>query len=140
MHKRFLLALTCAVIGAGLLVAASMAGSSPSSTSKAGSSEAKRGGTLRINLSETDFEFLDPSLSYDAPGWQVLYSTNVTLLNYPDKPGAAGSRLTPEGATSFPVVSLDGKAYTFTIRSGLRFRDGSAVTAASFKRAIERAA
>src|SRR6188768_1708345 len=99
MHKRFLLALTCAVIGAGLLVAASMAGSSPSSTSKSGGSEAKRGGTLRINLSETDFEFLDPSLSYDAPGWQVLYSTNVTLLNYPDKPGAAGSRLTPEGAT-----------------------------------------
>ena len=118
MHKRFLLALTLAVMGAGLLVAAAFAGSSaPAKAGKSGGSEAKRGGTLRINLSETDFEFLDPSLSYDAPGWQVLYSTNVTLLNYPDKPGAAGSRLTPEGATSFPVVSRDGKTYTFTILS-----------------------
>ncbi len=140
MHKRFLLALTCAVIGAGLLVAASMAGSSPSSTSKAGSSEAKRGGTLRINLSETDFEFLDPALSYDAAGWTVLFASNIALLNYPDKPAPAGSRLVPEAATAFPTVSRDGKTYTFTVRSGLKFSDGSAVTAASFKRAIERAA
>src|SRR6188472_1959521 len=121
MHKRFLLALTCAVIGAGLLVAASMAGSSPSSTSKSGSSEAKRGGTLRINLSETDFEFLDPALAYDSAGWQVLFATNMTLLNYPDKPGAAGARLTPDGAAAFPVVSKDGKTYTFTVKSGLKF-------------------
>ena len=140
MHKRFLLALTCAVVGAGLLVAASAAGSSPSSTSKAGSSEAKRGGTLRINLSETDFEFLDPALAYDAPGWTVLFASNVMLLSYPDKPAPAGSRLFPEGAANFPVVSKDGKTYTFTVRSGLKFSDGSALTAASFKRAIERAA
>jgi ABC-type transport system substrate-binding protein len=141
MHKRFVLSLTLAVVGAGLLVAAAFAGStSPSKASKSGSAEAKRGGTLRINLSETDFEFLDPALSYDAPGWQVLYSTNMTLLNYPDKPGAAGARLTPEAAASFPTVSKDGKTYTFTVRSGIKFSDGSPLTAASFKRAIERAA
>jgi ABC-type transport system substrate-binding protein len=140
MHKRFVLSLTLAVIGAGLLVAASFAGSSPTKASKSGSGEAKRGGTLRINLSETDFEFLDPALAYDAPGWQVLYSTNMTLLNYPDKPGAAGARLTPEAATAFPTVSKDGKTYTFTVRNGIKFSDGSPLTAASFKRAIERAA
>ena len=140
MHKRFLLALTCAVLGAGLLVAAALAGSSPSSAQTSGSSEAKRGGTLRINLSETDFEFLDPSLSYDAPGWTVLFASNIALLNYPDKPAPAGSRLVPEGATNFPTVSKDGKTYTFTVRAGLRFSDGSALTAAAFKRAIERAA
>ena len=100
MHKRFLLALTCAVLGAGLLVAAALAGSSPSSAQTSGSSEAKRGGTLRINLSETDFEFLDPSLSYDAPGWTVLFASNIALLNYPDKPAPAGSRLVPEGASN----------------------------------------
>jgi ABC-type transport system substrate-binding protein len=141
MHKRFLLALTLAVVGAGLLVAAAFAGSAaPSKASKSGSSEAKRGGTLRINLSETDFEFLDPSLSYEASGWQVLYATNMTLLNYPDKPGAAGTRLTPDAATALPTVSKDGKTYTFTVKSGLKFSDGSPLTAAAFKRAIERAA
>ncbi len=102
--------------------------------------EVKRGGTLRVNLSNTDFEFLDPALAYDSAGWQVLYSTNMTLLNYPDKPGAAGARLTPEAASAQPTISANGRTYTFTVRSGLRFSDGSAVTAASFKRAIERAA
>ena len=125
MHKRFLLALTLAVIGAGLLVTAAFAGSAaPSKASKSGSSEAKRGGTLRINLSETDFEFLDPALAYDSAGWQVLFATNMTLLNYPDKPGAAGARLTPDGAAAFPTVSKDGKTYTFTVKSGLKFSDG----------------
>ena len=141
MHKRFLLALTCAVIGAGLLVAAAFAGSAaPTKASKSGSADAKRGGTLRVNLSETDFEFLDPALAYDSAGWTVLFATNMTLLNYPDKPAPVGNRLTPEAAAAFPTVSRDGKTYTFTVRSGIKFSDGSALTAASFKRAIERAA
>ena len=138
MHKRFLLALTCAVIGAGLLVAAAFAGSAaPTKASKSGSADAKRGGTLRVNLSETDFEFLDPALAYDSAGWTVLFATNMTLLNYPDKPAPVGNRLTPEAAAAFPTVSRDGKTYTFTVRSGIKFSDGSALTAASFKRAIE---
>ena len=141
MHKRFLLALTCAVIGAGLLVAAAFAGSAaPTKASKSGSAAVKKGGTLRVNLSETDFEFLDPALAYDSAGWTVLFATNMTLLNYPDKPAPVGNRLTPEAAAAFPTVSRDGKTYTFTVRSGIKFSDGSALTAASFKRAIERAA
>jgi ABC-type oligopeptide transport system substrate-binding subunit len=64
----------------------------------------------------------------------------MTLLNYPDKPAPVGNRLTPEAAAAFPTVSRDGKTYTFTVKSGLKFSDGSAVTAASFKRALERAA
>ena len=141
MQKKLAPALAAAVIGAGLLVGAAVAGSAPNAApAKAGGSEAKRGGTLRINLSTTDFEFLDPALSYDAPGWQVLYMTNLMLLNYPDKPAPEGSRLVPDAATGFPRVSRDGRTYTFTIKPGLRFSDGSAVTAAAFKRAFERAA
>jgi ABC-type transport system substrate-binding protein len=138
MQKKLLPALAATVIGASLLVGAAFAGSA--APAKAGGSEAKRGGTLRINLSTTDFEYLDPALSYEAPGWQVLYMTNLMLLNYPDKPAPEGSRLVPDGAAGFPRVSRDGRTYTFTIRPGLRFSDGSAVTAAAFKRAFERAA
>ena len=129
------------MIGASLLVGAAFASSASSAgPAKAGGSEAKRGGTLRINLSTTDFEYLDPALSYEAPGWQVLYMTNLMLLNYPDKPAPEGSRLVPDAAAGFPRVSRDGRTYTFTIKPGLRFSDGSAVTAAAFKRAFERAA
>ena len=141
MQKKLLPALIATVIGASLLVGAAFASSASSAgPAKAGGSEAKRGGTLRINLSTTDFEYLDPALSYEAPGWQVLYMTNLMLLNYPDKPAPEGSRLVPDAATGFPRVSRDGRTYTFTIKSGLRFSDGSAVTAAAFKRAFERAA
>ena len=141
MQKKLLPALTAMVVGASLLVGAAFAGSASSAgPAKAGGSEAKRGGTLRINLSTTDFEYLDPALSYEAPGWQVLYMTNLMLLNYPDKPAPEGSRLVPDAAAGFPRVSRDGRTYTFTIRPGLRFSDGSAVTAAAFKRGFERAA
>ena len=141
MQKKLLPSLAAALIGAGLLVGAGFAGSAGSlAPAKAGDAEAKRGGTLRINLSTTDYEFLDPALSYEAAGWQVLYMTNLMLLNYPDKPAPEGSRLAPDAAVGFPRVSSDGRTYTFTIKSGLRFSDGSAVTAAAFKRAFERAA
>ena len=141
MQKKLLPSLAAAVLGAGVLVGASVAspagGGAPA---KAGSGEAKRGGTLRVNLSTTDFEYVDPALAYDAYGWGVLYMTNLMLLNYPDKPAPEGSRLVPDAAVGFPRVSRDGKTYTFTLRNGLRFSDGSAVTAAAFKRAFERAA
>ena len=141
MQRKLVPTLAAAAIGAGLLVGGAVAGSPHSAApTQAGGSEAKRGGTLRVNLSTTDFEYLDPALSYEAPGWQVLYMTNLLLLNYPDKPAPEGSRLVPDAATGFPRVSRDGRTYTFTIRPGLRFSDGSTVTAAAFKRAFERAA
>ena len=139
--RRLTRSLAMAALGVGLLVASSFAGAAnASSPQSASSGEAKRGGTLRLNVSNTDFEFTDPAMSYDAIGWQMLYAVNVTLLNYPDKPAPEGTRLVPEAATGFPRVSRDGKTYTFTVRNGLKFSDGSAVTAAAFKRAIERAA
>ena len=140
MHKKLSLSVAMMVIGACLLVASSFAGAASAGAKKSDSSDVKRGGTLRLNASNTDFEFTDPALAYDSLGWQMLFATNMTLLNYPDKPGAEGSRLVPEAAAGFPRVSRDGKTYTFTIRNGIRFSDGSALTAAAFKRAFERAA
>ena len=58
-------------------------------------------------------------------------------LRLPDKPLPEGGRW-PELAEAHPVVSRDGKTYTFTVRKDARFSDGSRVTARAFGRAIER--
>ena len=104
-------------------------------SSPAGSS----GGTARLTR-ESDIDSLDPALAYTPASWQLLAATCAKLLNYPDKPAPAGSQLVPEVAQSLPTRSPDGRAYVFTIRKGFRFSppSGEAVTARTFKYAIER--
>jgi peptide/nickel transport system substrate-binding protein len=137
MYKRLLLALSLAVIGAGLLVAAAFA--APAGNAAVSKSGATKGGTLRINVSNTDYEYLDPALAYDSIGWTTIYAVNTQLLNYPDKPAAAGgNQLAPDAAAGFPVVSKNGKTYVYTLKKGLKFSDGSALQASAFARAIFR--
>jgi peptide/nickel transport system substrate-binding protein len=131
MRSRLGLAVAFSLVGLTLL-AASAALARPSG------GVVKNGGTLRVNMSETDVQYLDPALDYDFYGWTVLFATCVRLLSYPDKGGPAGSRLVPEGATAFPKISNGGRTYTFTVRTGYRFNTGEAVTAESYARAVER--
>ena len=83
---------------------------------------------------------MDPAIAYLPQSAQLLYATCAKLLNYPDKAGAAGSRLVPEVAQSLPARSPDGKTYRFTMRGGFRFSPPSSqpVTAQTFKDTIER--
>ena len=118
------------LVGVGLLASAYLtATASPASEER----------ILRLNVNSTDIRFLDPALNYDFYGWRLEAATCAMLLGYPDKRGPASARLYPEVARGFPKVANSGKTYTFTIRKGFRFSDGSAVTAASYARAIERA-
>jgi len=137
MRKKLVLPVALAAVGALLLIVAALAGTG-SATAAAGKSVAKKGGTLRINVSNNDFEFTDPGLAYDTLAWSMLYTTDVLLVNYPEKNGQEGGQLYPEGATAFPTVSKDGKTYTFHIRPGMKFSDGSPVTAAAWSREIDR--
>ena len=72
--------------------------------------------------------------------WQIEYATCARLVNYPDAPAPAGTRLIPELAQTLPTVSPDGRTYTFTIRTGFRFSppSGKAVTAATVAYTLER--
>jgi len=135
MKNRFRLSIVMATVGTCLLVASAFAGgaaSAPQASSKA----AAKGGTLRFD-SRSDFDYIDPSLDYFSHGWQMQAATQLKLLSFPDAE-AQGTQMRPEAAAGMPTVSKDGKTYTFTIKSGYRFSNGSPVTAANFAYAMNR--
>ena len=129
MHKPPLLALFALVAGISLIVAG---------TTSSAAGRFKQGGTLRVELPLTDIDDIDPSTAYSSVSWHIEYSTALKLVNYPDARAPRGSRLVPEGASSFRV-SRDGKTYTFTIRKGFRFSNGVRVTAKNYAYALNRA-
>jgi ABC-type transport system substrate-binding protein len=128
MPRRLWLSVAMLAVGAGLLATARIAGASPQ----------RYGGVFRFGTTGTSVQ-IDPQLAYVTTAWWLEYATAAKLYNYPDRNGPAGWRLTPEAASGFKV-SNGGKTYTFTIRKGFRFSDGTAVTARSFKYAFDRAA
>jgi len=138
MRKKQMLSLFMLVLGVALLVAAMTVGAATSATQRTGKAGVSKGGTLRVNENSEDFDFVDPQLAYRTDDWSMLFTTAMQLVSFPEKSGAAGSQLYPQAATAFPVVSNNGKTYTFTVRSGLKFSDGSPVTGASYQRAWER--
>src|SRR4051812_35899857 len=110
--------------------------SAPPSTTTTGTPQA--GGTLRVNVSDTDVQSVDPAIDYENIGWALEYATCLKLVNYPDKAGHAGTELVPEAATAMPSVTDGGTTYTFKIRPGFKFNTGEAVTAATFAHVINR--
>lgn len=130
MTKKLWLSTAAAAVGVGLLIAAT-ATAAPSKTAKPGA------GTLVAELN-SDVDYTDPQLTYYQPSWEMQYATACKLFNYPDKEAPAGGQVQPEVSAGVPIVSKDGKTYTFTIRSGYRFSNGQPVTAANFKMAIDR--
>jgi peptide/nickel transport system substrate-binding protein len=98
-----------------------------------------RGGTFRVVFAPPEqLDSVDPAIANTQASWSLLDLTCARLLAYPDKPGRAAYRLTPEVAAAPPKLSRDRKTYTFTLRRNFRFSDGRAVDARAFARAINR--
>jgi peptide/nickel transport system substrate-binding protein len=117
------------VVGAALLV--------PGAAQPRPEASVKEGGTFRVSLFTEVFDYVDPALAYGF-SWTVLDAVCARLMNYPDKAPPTGLRLVPEVAASHPRVSRDAKVFTFTLRPGFRFSDGTPVRADAFARAISR--
>jgi len=100
--------------------------------------EVREGGDFRVNLGAGSFDHIDPALAYQGASLAVLNTVCATLMAYPDKPPPEGYKLVPEVAKAYPRVSEDGRTWTFTLRSGFRFSDGTPVQASAFARAINR--
>jgi peptide/nickel transport system substrate-binding protein len=100
-------------------------------------STSREGGIVRLAFEQLDY--MDPALAYSGEAWALLDTTCARLMVYPDKPPPEGLRLVPEVATAFPKISPNGKTYTFRLRKGFRFSDGTPVHASAFVTAINRA-
>jgi ABC-type transport system substrate-binding protein len=137
MHRKIWLSFVMAAVGAGCLAAAAFAGPSASASPQRSAKPGAAGGTMNINMSATDVDYIDPALAYGTNSWQILDASCVKLFYYPDKPSPEGDKLTQEAVQSY-TVSKDGKTYVFTIKSGFRFNTGQAVTAQNFVYAINR--
>lgn len=97
----------------------------------------KKGGTLNL-WSAQDADSWDPAISYYAWTINMQRLFSRTLMTYTPKPGKDGLVLTPDLAESEPTLSADKKTYTFKLRSGLKWDDGSAITSKDIKYGIER--
>ena len=137
MLRKLWLSVVAATVGAALLVGASLAANAPTQEALRRGEAWRHAPRQRL---QHRLRVRRPGARVDTLSWGLLYTTNLTLLNYPDRPAPEGSRLVPDAAVAFPRVSRDGRTYTFTVRKGLRFSDGSAVTARNFAHAIHRAA
>jgi peptide/nickel transport system substrate-binding protein len=96
------------------------------------------GGTFRVAVLASDFDSLDPALAYSPDSWPLVDATCARLMTYPDERVPAGLRLVREVAAAEPVASADRRTWTFRLRSGFRFSDGTPVRASAFAHAIER--
>jgi peptide/nickel transport system substrate-binding protein len=106
-------------------------------TGGGGDQAVQEGGTATFNYASFP-DYLDPAMSYTVAGWQALIPTYTPLLTYKREAGAAGAQLMPGLAEAMPEVSNGGKTYTFKLREGLKYSDGTAVKASDFEHTIKR--
>jgi ABC-type transport system substrate-binding protein len=123
MPRRQWLAAAMLATGSFLVISAQLAGAA----------RERKGGIFRVGTTGASVQ-IDPQLSYITTGWWLEYATAAKLYNYTPK-----GTLVAEVASRYKV-SNGGTRYTFFIRKGFRFSDGTSVTAGSFKYAINRAA
>ena len=97
----------------------------------------KKGGTIRM-ANEGDWDTLDPGETYYGYSWNFLRLYGRSLLTYKVEPGPAGNELTPDLAEGLGTSSDGGKTWTYKIRSGVKYEDGTVVKSADVKYAVLR--
>jgi peptide/nickel transport system substrate-binding protein len=96
-----------------------------------------KGGTISFGLSSTP-DSTDPANTYYAWMWNFSRLYTMPLMTYKSCPGACGLRVVPDLATGPGIVSNNGLTWTYHIQSNVKFEDGTTVTSADVKYAVER--
>ena len=134
-RRRVLLGLAlCAVAvaagcGGGSSSSSGSGGSGGSSSTASGSPQ--KGGTFTI-LANSNFGVADPAQNYTLQQWALLIDTHDGLVGFKRAGGSAGTELVPDLATEIPEPTDGGKTYTFQLRDGIKYSDGTPLKASDF--------
>ncbi|MFI7321068.1 ABC transporter substrate-binding protein [Streptomyces venezuelae] len=105
----------------------------------AGSGDGKpaKGGTLTVLNRDPQTDF-DPARLYTSGGGNVPSLVFRTLTTRNREDGAKGAEVVPDLATGLGKPSKNATVWTYTLKKGLKYEDGSAITTADIKYGIER--
>ncbi|MEW5827436.1 MAG: ABC transporter substrate-binding protein [Chloroflexota bacterium] len=90
--------------------------------------------TIIIGTTDAIASF-DPADAYAFRDWEIIKNINDGLLKW--QPGT-GDQLMPSLATDMGTISEDGLTYTFTLKDGIKFGDGTDLTAQIYADSINR--
>ncbi|GAA4068013.1 ABC transporter substrate-binding protein [Actinomadura miaoliensis] len=97
----------------------------------------RRGGALKMATS-SDIDSIDPGDMYYAWANNFVRLYSRMLLTYPAKPGTEGWQPVPDLAEGLGQASADGKSWTYKLKKGLKYEDGTEITAKDIRYAVAR--
>ncbi|MEV5505936.1 ABC transporter substrate-binding protein [Streptomyces orinoci] len=97
----------------------------------------RSGGTLTVLNRQPQKEF-DPARLYTSGGGNIPGLVFRTLTTRHRAAGAEGTKVVPDLATDTGKASEDAKVWTYTLKDGLKYEDGTPITSADIKYGIER--
>lgn len=97
----------------------------------------QKGGTVTYAYSDVPDSF-DPGNTYYAYMYNLSRLYARPLMTFKPAAGDKGNELVPDLAASPGVPSDGGKTWTYKLRPGLKYQDGTAITSKDVKYAVER--
>ncbi|MCU1538759.1 MAG: Oligopeptide transporter, periplasmic oligopeptide-binding protein OppA [Humibacillus sp.] len=97
----------------------------------------KKGGTLRFGIS-SDWDSVDTGDTYYGLSWDFLRNYARTLVAFKAAPGQQGNQLVGDLATGLGKPSDSNKTWTYTLRDGIKFQDGTPITSKDIKYGVAR--
>ena len=97
----------------------------------------KKGGIIKM-ADESAPDSVDPGDTYYGYQWDFIRVYGRALTMFKPAPGKASEELLPDLAESLGVPSDGGKTWTYKLRKGVKFEDGTPVKAADVKYGVLR--
>ncbi|MBT2674932.1 ABC transporter substrate-binding protein [Streptomyces sp. ISL-14] len=97
----------------------------------------QKGGTVTYEYSDVPDSF-DPGNTYYAYMYNLSRLYARPLMTFKPAAGEAGNELVPDLAASPGEPSDGGKTWTYKLRTGLKYQDGTPITSKDVKYAVER--